>query len=57
MPECLLNPEWLGKLDEIIVSLPDETSGRIHELAAMLKSLPVKVTFASTWPAMGRVED
>jgi lipopolysaccharide/colanic/teichoic acid biosynthesis glycosyltransferase len=56
MPECLLNPEWLGKLDEIIVALPDETSRRLQEIAAMLKNLPVKVTFASGWPVLSPLE-
>jgi FlaA1/EpsC-like NDP-sugar epimerase len=47
MPECLLNPEWRDKFDEIIVALPDATSERLEELREMLKQVPIKVSFAS----------
>ena len=51
MPECLLNREWLDKLDEVVVALPEETPARLQAIGEMLKSLPLKVTFASDWPA------
>jgi hypothetical protein len=52
MPECLLNREWLEQIDEVIVTLPEENSARIHEIDQMLKGLPLKVTFASGWPLL-----
>lgn len=52
MPECLLNPEWLDKIDEVVVALPDTDPARLHTIGAMLKSLPLKVTFASDWPVL-----
>ena len=51
MPECLLNREWLDKLDEVIVALPEEDPVRLQAIGAMLKPLPLKVTFACAWPA------
>lgn len=50
MPECLLNAEWQLKIDEVIVALPEEDPERLQEIREMLKSLTVKVTFASGWP-------
>jgi lipopolysaccharide/colanic/teichoic acid biosynthesis glycosyltransferase len=52
MPECLLNPEWSKKIDEVIVALPEEDSERLQEISEMLKRLPLKVTFASGWPVL-----
>jgi len=52
MPECLLNPEWLQKIDEIIVALPPEDTARPREISEMLKGLPFQVTFASAWPVL-----
>jgi lipopolysaccharide/colanic/teichoic acid biosynthesis glycosyltransferase len=52
MPECLLNAEWQLKIDEVIVALPEEDPERLQEIGEMLKSLPVKVTFASGWPVL-----
>ena len=52
MPECLLNAEWRLKIDEVIVALPEEDPERLQEIREMLKSLPVKVTVASGWPAL-----
>jgi FlaA1/EpsC-like NDP-sugar epimerase len=52
MPECLLNPEWLEKIDEVVVALPDADPARLQTLGAMLTSLPWKVTFASDWPVL-----
>ena len=52
MPECLLNREWLERIDEVIVTLPLENAGRIRQLREMLKQLPVKVTLASGWPQL-----
>ena len=50
MPECLLNPEWLKKIDEVIVAVPEENSTRLREIGEMLAGLRLKVTFASRWP-------
>jgi FlaA1/EpsC-like NDP-sugar epimerase len=52
MPECLLNAEWQLKIDEVIVALPEEDPERLQEIREMLKSLTVKVTFASGWPVL-----
>ena len=56
MPECLLNAEWQLKIDEVIVALPEEDPERLQEIREMLKSLPVKVTFASGWPVLRSLE-
>ena len=56
MPECLLNAEWQLKIDEVIVALPEEDPVRLQEIREMLKSLPVKVTFASGWPVLRPLE-
>ena len=50
MPECLLKEEWSGKIDEVIVSLSEEKTGRVEELTEMLKPLHLKVTIASRGP-------
>jgi FlaA1/EpsC-like NDP-sugar epimerase len=52
MPECLLNAEWQLQIDEVIVALPEEDPERLQEIREMLKSLPVKATFASGWPVL-----
>lgn len=52
MPECLLNPEWLDKIDEVVVAISDEDPARLQTIRQMLKSLPLKVTFASDWPVL-----
>ena len=59
MPECLLNREWLKKIDEVIVALPDENSARFREIDQMLQPLPLKVTSATRWPVAdsGRREE
>ena len=49
MPECLLNPEWLDKIDEVVVALPEEDPARLQAIREMLKPLPLKVTFVSDW--------
>jgi FlaA1/EpsC-like NDP-sugar epimerase len=56
MPECLLNAEWQLKIDEVIVALPEEDPERLQEIREMLKSLPVKATFASGWPVLRPLE-
>jgi len=56
MPECLLNAEWQLKIDEVIVALPEEDPERLQEIREMLKSLPVKVTFASGGPVLRPLE-
>jgi lipopolysaccharide/colanic/teichoic acid biosynthesis glycosyltransferase len=52
MPECLLNPEWVEKIDEVIVALQEEDPVRLRTIEQMLKPLPMKVTFASAWPVV-----
>ncbi len=56
MPECLLNKEWVGKVDEVIVTLPEKDAERIRQISRMLKPLPVKVTIASGWPVLQPVQ-
>ena len=48
MPECLLNKEWLDRIDEVIIALPEDNSVRLQEIRALLKPLPLKVTSASS---------
>ncbi len=50
MPECLLNPEWQAKIDEVIVALPEHNPGRLMEIREMLKDQPFKVTVAAGLP-------
>ncbi len=52
MPECLLNREWFEHLDEVIVTLPKQSSARRRQLSRMLKGLPLRVTIASDWPML-----
>jgi len=52
MPECLLNPEWLKKIDEVVIALPEENQARLQEIGEILKSLPLKVSFASRGPVL-----
>jgi lipopolysaccharide/colanic/teichoic acid biosynthesis glycosyltransferase len=52
MPECLLHPVWHSQIDEVIVAIPEEDSARLEEIRAMLKDLPLNVTFASGWPVL-----
>ena len=52
MPECLLNPEWLDKIDEVVVALPEEDPARLQTIGEMLKSSPLKVTFVSARPVL-----
>ena len=56
MPECLLNPEWLNKIDEVIVALPAGNSSRQSQIVDMVKGLPLKVTMVSDWPTHQTVE-
>jgi lipopolysaccharide/colanic/teichoic acid biosynthesis glycosyltransferase len=56
MPECLLNPEWRSKIDEVIVALPEENLKRTGEIRQMLKNWPVNVTDASGWPELKPLE-
>ncbi len=48
MPECLLNGEWIGRLDEIIIALPADNPQRLQEVRQMLHGLPFRTTLAST---------
>jgi len=50
MPECLLNPEWVEKIDEVIVALPQADPRRLSQVTDMLKTLPLKVTLAPGLP-------
>ena len=52
MPECILNREWAGKLDEVIVALPEAEAQRAREIGELLKAAPLSVTFAATWPLL-----
>jgi lipopolysaccharide/colanic/teichoic acid biosynthesis glycosyltransferase len=52
MPECLSNAEWSNRLDEVIIALPEEKTERVSQIAAMLKSSQLKVSFASAWPVL-----
>lgn len=54
MPECLLNPEWHKKIDEVIITSPAEQPTRIAEIESMLRESPMRVTRVSTWPVLGR---
>ena len=56
MPECLLNPEWQLKIDEVIVAQPEADPERLQEIGELLQRLPVKVTFVSGWPALKPLE-
>ena len=56
MPECLLNPEWLNKIDEVIVALPEENHPRQEQVSELLRGLPLKVTVASGWPVVKTLE-
>jgi lipopolysaccharide/colanic/teichoic acid biosynthesis glycosyltransferase len=55
MPECLLSREWQEKIDEVVVTLPEENGPRIEEICAMLKDMPMKVTIVSGWPMLRTV--
>jgi len=52
MPECILNREWLGELDEVIVALPEEDAQRARQIGELLKGSRLNVTFATTWPIL-----
>lgn len=52
MPECILNREWLGELDEVIVALPEAEAQRARQIGELLKSSRLNVTFATTWPVL-----
>jgi FlaA1/EpsC-like NDP-sugar epimerase len=52
MPECLLSPHWQSQIDEVIVAIPEQDTARIEEISALLKGLPLRVTFASAWPVL-----
>jgi lipopolysaccharide/colanic/teichoic acid biosynthesis glycosyltransferase len=56
MPECLLNAEWIGKVDEIIVALPEASSGRVKEVEDLLAKTAIKVAVATAWPAVQTVQ-
>jgi hypothetical protein len=49
--------EWRTKINEVIVTLPEENSERLREIKQMLKGLPLKVVLASGWPALKTLED
>lgn len=52
MPECIMNREWMGQLDEVIIALPDEDATRAKEVGELLKGSRLKVTSVATWPAL-----
>jgi FlaA1/EpsC-like NDP-sugar epimerase len=49
MPECLLNPEWLKKIDEVIIALPEENAARLGQIEELLKGSRLKVSLAPRW--------
>jgi len=57
MPECLLAKEWLTKIDEVIVTLPEAKTERLSEIKQMLKRLPLKVILATGWPVLKTLEE
>ncbi len=52
MPECILNREWLGELDEVIVALPEQDLQRAQQIGDLLKNSRLNVTIATTWPLL-----
>jgi hypothetical protein len=55
MPECLLNAEWRGKVDEVIVALPEENTTRLKEIEGLMKKTGFKLAFAHEWRAVQAV--
>lgn len=41
MPECLLEG-WTGKLDEVVIAMPDTTVDRVHEIEQFLRKTSLK---------------
>jgi UDP-GlcNAc:undecaprenyl-phosphate GlcNAc-1-phosphate transferase len=41
MPECLLDG-WAGKLDEVVIAMPDAPAERIREIDQLLRKTPLK---------------
>jgi lipopolysaccharide/colanic/teichoic acid biosynthesis glycosyltransferase len=52
MPECLLNPEWHHKIDEVMVAMPEGNAARLKEIGELMKKARFKVVFASGWPVV-----
>jgi len=52
MPECLVNSEWSGKVDEVIVALPGQNGARHREIGEIARQVRLKVAFASDWPVL-----
>jgi len=54
MPECVLNRDWKGRLDEVIVALPGSAAGlaRSQELAVLLENSGLDVLFLSPGPVL-----
>lgn len=42
MPECLLNGEWVEKLDEVIIAMPHASPERLRQINNMLASTNLK---------------
>jgi len=43
MPECLLNPEWHRKIDEVIIALPSADAPRAAQIVGMLRGAGLSV--------------
>ena len=42
MPECLLNGEWVEKLDEVIIAMPHASPERLRQINNMLINTNLK---------------
>ena len=54
MPECLLNPEWSRRLDEVVIALSEEGRERARELRALLGETALRVRQVSPEEEDGR---
>ena len=45
MPECLLDG-WAGKLDEVIIAMPEATAGRIRQVGRLLQQAGLRAYMA-----------
>ncbi len=49
MPECLMNPEWHARIDEVIIALPESQSERAEEVARIVARIPLRVSRLPDW--------
>jgi lipopolysaccharide/colanic/teichoic acid biosynthesis glycosyltransferase len=52
MPECLLSPHWLLRLDEIIIALPGEHAERSQRLRELFRGVPLVVDEVAPDPSL-----